>query len=205
MRNEVTETAWLEWLNADGQANDLAEEGAVSVLLDRLGQLPTAAILIDVCIGKFYDVVGGKVCRADHAETEAAALRRDGVVVHVAAAPRLAEPMLPHRGAAPEPNLYSLCRQRMINRRAVAFQLENISRFGRIVDGGPVASLAEGRRIFQHCLLFWCAAGSPEASALPETPASDKIDQFLDGLDRAPDVAIRCRWLPHSSRLRPRR
>jgi hypothetical protein len=61
-------------------------------------------------------------------------------------------------------------------RRAIAFEMEDLCRWHQ-VPGDPPAGLAQGRAIFQHCLMYGRPAGAPAvAVTVPDAAASLSAD-----------------------------
>ena len=166
--------AWTQWLaDAGAQLHDLEAEDAAGTLIDRLRHSCTRATLLDVIVGEHDMVTGGKIVRAHEAGGEAARLAAGGSYVRTEPAADLGPGVACVRITTMRrrPNLFDLCQRRSVQRRTIAFALEDACRFG-LVPGDPVAGLALGRSIFQAALMTGRAPALPatEVAATAEPP-----------------------------------
>ena len=161
------EVAWVQWLDEPGpRFQNVTAEDSAAELVACFRQACAPQMLVEVCVGQFFKVVGGKVVREDGAKAAAEEFRGQGYHVRTERADDLGPGVACVRVTAlrRRPNLYDLCQQRSVQRRTIAFHLEDVARCG-LVPGNRQAGLKLGRSIFQHCLMFGVppAVGGPPA------------------------------------------
>jgi hypothetical protein len=188
------EVAWVQWLDEPGpRFQNVTAEDSAADLIARFRQACTPQMLVEVCVGQFFKVVGGKVVREDGAKAAAEEFRAQGYHVRTERADDLGPGVACVRVTAMRrrPNL-------------LAFHPEDACRFGRVA-GNPQAGLALGRSIFQPALMTGRASVPPAVGGLPvvpaglapsdtpappaATPAGDRFNEFAVELARAPDLA----------------